>query len=149
MVAALKLIQRQKAEKIGIIDLDQHYGDGTHDIIEKKRLKTIRHYTFGGLSISSRNADEWLKQLPHDLEKFQDSEVIFYQAGGDPHIDDPLGGVLTTEQMAQRDWIVFRTFREMGIPVVWNLAGGYQKPLEKVLSLHETTYKLATGGSYE
>ena len=27
----------------------------------------------------------------------------------------------------------------MGVPVVWNLAGGYQKPLARVLEIHRNT----------
>ena len=70
-------------------------------------------------------------------------DIIFYQAGADPHINDPLGGSLTTEQMRKRDELVFKTFSKLGIPVVWNLAGGYQDPIEKVLALHKTTYEIA------
>lgn len=29
----------------------------------------------------------------------------------------------------------------MDIPVVWNLAGGYQTPLRKVLDIHDNTMK--------
>lgn len=143
MVAALSLLVRGHAERIGIVDLDMHYGDGTADIIRKRDLKTIVHYTFGAQGVYAQNASQWVNGLVRELEKFKDCDVILYQAGGDPHIDDPLGGVLTTEQMAKRDEIVFEVFRSMGIPVAWNLAGGYQSPLDKVLALHETTYKLA------
>jgi acetoin utilization deacetylase AcuC-like enzyme len=66
---------------------------------------------------------------------------VLYQAGADPHVDDPLGGFLTTAQLAQRDWRVFSGLRESGIPVAWNLAGGYQKPLAKVVALHENTMR--------
>lgn len=73
---------------------------------------------------------------------WRDVDVFFYQAGADPHIDDPLGGSLTTHEMKMRDELVFRTAWELGKPVVWNLAGGYQQPLEKVLELHQTTYEI-------
>ena len=69
--------------------------------------------------------------------------MILYQAGADPHVDDPLGGMLTSSQMYERDKLVFETARERGVPVVWNLAGGYQTPIEKVLELHLTTAKLS------
>jgi acetoin utilization deacetylase AcuC-like enzyme len=67
------------------------------------------------------------------------ADVLFYQAGVDPHVDDPLGGIMTTEQLAERDRIVYETCREMGVPVVTNLAGGYQRPVEKVVGLHVNT----------
>ena len=52
--------------------------------------------------------------------------VLLYQAGADPHIDDPLGGALTSSQLARRDTIVFDGCRVLGLPIAWNLAGGYQ-----------------------
>ena len=55
--------------------------------------------------------------------------------------EDPLGGCLSTEQMRQRDRQVFESFK--GKPLVWNLAGGYQKDasggIEPVLALHRNT----------
>jgi acetoin utilization deacetylase AcuC-like enzyme len=64
---------------------------------------------------------------------------MLYQAGADPHVDDPLGGVLTNEQLRMRDRIVFRTAIKLSIPVAWNLAGGYQSPLRKVLDIRDAT----------
>jgi acetoin utilization deacetylase AcuC-like enzyme len=54
-------------------------------------------------------------------------------------VDDPLGGYLTTEQLLERDRLVFRGAALHGIPVVWNLAGGYQDPVEKVVAIHANT----------
>jgi hypothetical protein len=34
-----------------------------------------------------------------------DCDVLLYQAGADPHINDPLGGWLTTAQLRERDRI--------------------------------------------
>ena len=39
--------------------------------------------------------------------------------GGTSHVEDPLGGFLTTEQLALRDWRVFAGLRERGVPVAW------------------------------
>jgi hypothetical protein len=58
-------------------------------------------------------------------------------------VKDPLGGFLTTTQLRKRDAFVFRTLATMGIPVVWNLAGGYQKKpdgsIPAVLEIHDNT----------
>jgi len=62
-----------------------------------------------------------------------------YAAGADPHIEDPLGGWLTTHQLAERDRLVFEMAHERRIPVAWNLAGGYQSPLRRVLDIHDNT----------
>ena len=53
----------------------------------------------------------------------------------------PLGGWPTTRQLHERDRLVFETAAELGIPVAWNLAGGYQTPLRKVLKIHDNTMK--------
>lgn len=50
---------------------------------------------------------------------------------------------LSLKQLKTRDEVVFSTFYDLGIPVPWNLAGGYQDPFEKVLDIHKTTYEIA------
>lgn len=143
MVTALKLRKDHPKIKIGIIDCDQHYGNGTDNIISKLSTTWIKHYTFGNEGISPMNAERWLVDFASEVKSYKGFDVIFYQAGGDPHILDPLGGTLSTEQMRLRDEILFSTCSQMGIPVAWNLAGGYQDPLERVLELHKTTYEIA------
>lgn len=134
MIAAIQLIL-DGHKKIGILDCDMHYGDGTEDIIEKLNLsKKIRHWTFGG-----HRSESFLNDLENIVCMFKDYDVILYQAGADPHINDPLGGVLTSEQMKLRDKIVFETAKKIKVPVAWNLAGGYQDPLRKVLDIHDAT----------
>jgi hypothetical protein len=59
----------------------------------------------------------------------------------DVHVDDPLGGVLSTEEMIERDRLVFGAARSTGTPIAWNLAGGYQEPLERVIALHVNTMR--------
>jgi acetoin utilization deacetylase AcuC-like enzyme len=75
------------------------------------------------------------------VKGFVDCDLLMYQAGADPHVDDPLGGFLTTEQLTRRDEIVFSVARTLGIPVVWNLAGGYQEPVYEVLKIHNNTMR--------
>jgi hypothetical protein len=38
--------------------------------------------------------------------------------------------------MIERDQIVFEAARGSETPIAWNLAGGYQTPLSKVVDLH-------------
>jgi acetoin utilization deacetylase AcuC-like enzyme len=75
------------------------------------------------------------------MKRFDGCDVLLYQAGADPYIDEPLGGWMTTEQMAERDKIVFETAKKMEIPIACNLAGGYQKDIRKVLDIHYNTMK--------
>lgn len=67
-------------------------------------------------------------------------DLILYRAGADPHVDDPLGGVLTSAQLRQRDRRVFEIARGLGIPPAWDLAGGYQRGgrtgIDPVIAIH-------------
>lgn len=156
------------AKWVGILDFDQHFGNGTEDIIRKLDLKFVRHWTLGASNVVAdkerpvRGQKGWqprggwrvgpkqvkaarfLKDLPKLMRReFGDCDVLIYQAGADSCVDDPLGGRFTRAQMRARDRIVFRTARKMGLPVAWNLAGGYQDPLRKVLDLHDATMQEA------
>lgn len=142
MIAAFLLWRDYAISKIGIIDFDAHYGDGTADIISsvKGASDVIEHLTFGAFAENGMNFNLWLDRLEADLiERFNDCNILFYQAGADPHIEDPLGGFLTTSQMKRRDEIVFKVAKKLNKPIVWNLAGGYQNPLQKVLDIHNNT----------
>ena len=139
MIAAQKL-RYDGVQKVGILDLDCHYGDGTDQIIWRLRLENdIVHYSFGREIIEERNAEQWLSALPGIIAGFAKCDVVLYQAGADPHVNDPLGGVLTTEQLYERDFLVFKHLKDLKVPVAWNLAGGYQKPIRKVLDIHDNT----------
>jgi len=147
VVTAQKLKFETKCERVGILDLDNHYGNGTDQIIGRLKLDYIEHFSGGASYHSEKQAETFLKMLPTIMhEKFKGCDVLLYQAGADPHINDPLGGWLTTEQMAERDRIVFEMALEMGIPVAWNLAGGYQVEkdgsIPKVLEIHNNTMRV-------
>lgn len=132
--------------RIGILDIDEHYGNGTDEIIEFHNVPGIHHYTFGAPSGDGRlrrgDAEKWLARLPAIVRGFEGCEIVLYQAGADPHTDDPFGrGILSTPQLAERDHIVFAVLKTLGVPVVWNLAGGYVSPLRKVLDIHDNTMR--------
>ena len=141
MVTAMALHANGKASRVGILDFDQHYGDGTDNIIDHLGISWVNHYTAGRHFHFQAEAGRFLSAIPGLVAAMQDCDVILYQAGADPHIDDPLGGWLTTEQLHERDRLVFEAAAELGIPVAWNLAGGYQTPLRKVLEIHDNTMR--------
>ena len=142
MVTAIELFTKRNI-RVAILDFDQHYGDGTDDILSTLGYQDkIVHYTSGG--DREGTALGWevykrtrLKGLLYTVSKGTD--LVIYQAGADCHVDDPLGGWLTTEQMKERDDLIIGFLRKRGIPVVWNLAGGYQADLQKVIQLHMNT----------
>lgn len=136
MVSALHMARL--GFKVGIVDFDAHYGNGTDEILDrtkKNHRSLIKHWTFG-LNPYKFGFDKFRKML----EEMGDTcNVILYQAGADPHKADPLGGYLSTDELQIRDEMVFRIMKKANVPVVWNLAGGYQTPIKKVLDLHTNT----------
>ncbi|MGZ3422030.1 MAG: histone deacetylase [Polyangiales bacterium] len=140
-VTAAALHEEDSVRTIGILDADFHYGDGTAEILANREW--VRHVTIGADYTEPAHAEPFLEALPSIVESMRGCDVLLYQAGADPHVDDPLGGFLTTEQLARRDAIVFRATRAMGLPIAWNLAGGYQRDehggISKVLAIHENT----------
>jgi acetoin utilization deacetylase AcuC-like enzyme len=141
MIAIVLLKNEKLIESAGIIDFDMHYGNGTEDIINKLNIDYLQH--IGSSDIIALAEDNTIDRddLSNKLNAFKKCSVLLYQAGADPHINDPLGGKLTTEQMIMRDRLVFTFAKENKIPLVWNLAGGYQNPIENVIDLHENTLK--------
>lgn len=136
MISAALLIKEFPDIKIGIIDLDAHFGNGTVEIIERLGLD-IRHYTITDYIHELKKKSQFEK-----MQEFSDRDMIFFQAGADAHIDDPIGGGLTTEELMVRDRTVFEYAKTKNIPLVWNLAGGYQTPVSRVIVLHMNTVKI-------
>lgn len=144
MITALAMKAAGLVERVLILDCDQHYGDGTQDIIETVGVDWVTHVTHGGgLPGSYRNRSEMLAMIRQHVPAFAERGLVLYQAGADCHVDDPLGGFLSTEEMAERDRLAFSLAVQHRVPLVWNLAGGYQRDrrgtIEPVLRLHRQT----------
>ena len=139
MVAALNLT----GVRVGLLDLDAHDPDGVLDIVAQLGLSIPILHGKGTPAIAER----WLQKLPALIvEAFIDCDLLLVQLGADPHIDDDLGsGWLTSDQLRRRDAAVLRVCRAIRLPVTWNLAGGYQKPFENVLRLHDATMRACAG----
>ena len=146
MVAAMAAL-KAGAKKIGILDLDEHYGNGTDNLIRHHKLETkIVHHTAGAMDWPKDNSKvhgnpyfAWLKLAMKDM-RAEGVTLIIAQLGADACIDDPLGGNLTEFQLAYRDKMVFDFCAENNIPLAWNLAGGYQTDeagtIQPVLDIH-------------
>lgn len=148
IVAARKVINEGLCSKVAILDCDAHYGDGTDDIIMHRKLEDqIHHWTYGAHwgRAGRFNQRRFLRQVNAFLTQAAKAGVglVIYQAGADPHINDPLGGDMSTAEMRERDAFVFNRCMELGLPVAWNFAGGYQRDAEgridAVLELHRAT----------
>ncbi len=137
MIAAARLRAEGAVNRVAILDCDMHYANGTVHIIRRLGAADwVEHITAPhGYKRTPRLLDE----LPGIIARFAGCDLVLYQAGADPHVDDPYGGYLTTEQLAQRDAIVFAECRRLGLPIAWTLAGGYQDDLDKVIEIHLNT----------
>jgi acetoin utilization deacetylase AcuC-like enzyme len=157
---AVRLLQQQKTvRKSAIVDLDVHQGDGTARILrcdanlfifdiyceDNFPLKKIR--TDLGIGLPEGTTDgAYLQQLAQHLPRvFQfKPDLIFYQAGVDPLQGDTLGRLsLSHEGLKERDRAVLKSCREVGIPVVVTLGGGYAKPLSETVKAHMNTVRVA------
>ena len=106
---------------VGILDGDAHYGDGTQQIIDKLGLDIIAHRTVGADFPVGQPVSGYIDWWHDAVEEMRGLDVVLYQAGADPHEQDPLGGQVSSTMLALRDRLVFE-----GLPnVAWNLAGGY------------------------
>lgn len=164
MVSAAKFLDEKGGfgMKFAIVDCDHHYGNGTDDILNKMQtiMTTVNkqlilgrvvgpfyHASFGSMYQKAYQSVLYLRafeRLRDELEAFK-PDAILYQSGADVHVDDPYGGLLTEEQMYERDVKMFRIAKDLKIPLAWNLAGGYQVDFDgsigKVLKLHLNTFK--------
>jgi acetoin utilization deacetylase AcuC-like enzyme len=152
IVAARRMLADGDARRVAILDLDMHYGNGTDEILEQLGSDGIAHFTAGSTYHRREDAAPFLRRLPEIVAQLcagaaQRADVLLYQAGADPHVSDPLGGWLTSAQLRERDAIVFETCLGLGVPVAWNLAGGYQRGADggigPVLAIHRATMEEA------
>jgi acetoin utilization deacetylase AcuC-like enzyme len=140
MVTAFKLLRVGQVKKVLILDLDQHYGNGTDEIKRTLSIgKKVVNATFGRWYGRPSDAQQYLARLRVAAKRFPEFDLILYQAGADLHVDDPLGGVLDSDQMRERDRVVFEAARRSRVPIAWNLAGGYQDPVSNVVRIHVAT----------
>ena len=162
-IAAAQLL-KGGAKKVAILDCDAHHGNGTEDILKRVPglKKQVLHYTRGSVHYRgpADEAQAFLDYLPKLLAgwKTRGVEVVLYQAGADPHVDDPIGcRFLTTAQLHARDTVVFSTCSRLGLPIAWNLAGGYQEDhslpwpqsIRKVLDIHDNTLRACAAAFLE
>lgn len=121
--------------KILILDFDGHWGDGTEDILKRRLplLDCVEHMGRDRPFLTSRATDQALREI--DLQR---PGLVMLQAGADSINGDPFGvGYFTRQAWVLRDKLIFQQCKNLGIPVVWNLAGGYNGK-ETIMAHRET-----------
>ena len=152
-VASNRLIAEGDARRILIVDLDVHQGDGTasltagRDDIFTLSLHAEKNFPVRkarssldiGLpdGIDDNGYMEMLdKHLPAMIRDFC-PDLVLYQAGVDPHVDDKLGRLaLTDTGLTTRDRYVVREARSRGLPIASALGGGYGDDQREVAARH-------------
>lgn len=82
--------------------------------------------------------------LPGVLNEAQ-PDVVFLLAGADPHEGDRLGRMkLSFAGLERRDAMVLQACREVGLPVVVTIAGGYGRSIADTVAVHVATARIAS-----
>lgn len=155
--AGLQLLDSDIVRKVAIVDLDAHQGDGTWQLVQNDArfgIFDVSGTDWVGERESGRavmrvvsDAEGYRRAvalLPRFLDRFQ-PDLVQYQAGMDCHEEDLAGGIpgVGASLLASRDRFVIETVVARRIPLVIDLAGGYQ-PNERTVSLHLGTIRIAT-----
>ena len=136
-LAAYELWKYRKLRTL-IVDMDFHRGDGCEEMISMHQMEGYCDYMQSDHTHVHPDLAKFRAELERRIAIFN-PDAIFYQAGADMWIGDPLGGSLTMLELYQRDLIVFHLAKLHGIPVVCNLAGGYAENYEHTLQIHMNT----------
>ena len=152
-VAALAMVEQQAAQRVLIVDLDVHQGDGTASILRNQP----NIFTFSmhcGKNFPYRKAQSDLdielpigtadnaygQQLQQVLTQLLDEwrpDLVLYDGGVDPHRDDRLGLLaLTDAGLYARDRWVLSHCARLGIPVACVIGGGYDEDLDRLARRH-------------
>jgi acetoin utilization deacetylase AcuC-like enzyme len=163
VAVAARVLQARGIERIAIVDLDVHHGNGTAFIFERDpRVFTfsmhqqLNYPVFkprGALDIGLADGVDdrmFLSALDGALPAVMATrpQCVFYLAGADPYEDDQLGGLgLTKGGLRLRDRAVIGAAALAGAPLVIVLAGGYARRLEDTVAIHAATIEEAAGAA--
>lgn len=159
-IAAKWLLDEKKANKILIIDLDVHQGNGTAEIFEKNnQVFTFSMHGENNYPLKKEVSDldiplidgikdkEYLYLLEKNLDLILTNytpDFLFFQSGVDIIETDKLGRLgVTIRGCRQRDEIVFRYAKELGVPIVASMGGGYSPQIKYIIEAHANTYRAA------
>lgn len=159
-IAANYLLHQGIVQKVLVIDLDVHQGNGTAAIFkDDPRVFTFsmhgRHnYPFhkekSSLDIGlddGTDGNTYLALLRENLNAILENVqpcIAFYLSGVDVLETDKFGKLqLTMDECAQRDEFVFRTLRTHSKPVAVSMGGGYSPSVKDIVTAHCNTFRLA------
>ena len=147
-------------ERVAVVDLDVHQGNGTADIFSSDpsvftfSVHAAKNYPFRralsslDVDLPDGSADDVFLHaldvhLPQVISGFQ-PDIVVYLAGADPYLDDRFGRLaLTKDGLRARDERVLRACSDAAIPVVITMAGGYGRNTADTVDIHVATLSVA------
>ena len=156
-VAAKYLTTRGLANKILIIDLDVHQGNGNSEIFKsdnqvftfsmhaKVNYPAKKSVSDLDIELEENLEDrEYIDILKNNLKYLNEEEFdfVFYIAGVDIHYNDRLGKLKISDNgIFERDELVIDNFFSNKIPICGVLGGGYNEDFNKLVELHSSLHK--------
>ena len=159
-IAANYLLKNSLAQRIMIVDLDVHQGNGTAEIFRnEERVFTFSMHAENNFPFRKEQSNldiglaegtvdaVYLNLLMQNLKFAIDSfkpDFIFYLAGVDVLGTDKLGKLnLSIAGCKERDELVLRYCRKLGLPVQVSMGGGYSPKISDIVEAHCNTYRIA------
>lgn len=159
-IAANYLLHRKLAERILIIDLDVHQGNGTAEIFnDNTSVFTFSMHAENNFPFRKEksdldvglpdgiNGEDYLDLLSNYLEQVMiahSPDFIFYLSGVDVLKTDKLGKLqLTIQDCMDRDYLVLSRCVKSRIPVQVSMGGGYSPNVKDIVDAHCNTFKVA------
>ncbi len=159
-IASNYLLDNGLVNKILVVDLDVHQGNGTAEVFRNEdRVFTFSMHGEKNYPLRKEQSDLdiglpdgadddlYLSHLSNTLPMLIDMvepEFIFFQSGVDVLATDKLGRLgLTIQGCKQRDKIVFEHCKNNNIPVGVSMGGGYSESIAVIIEAHANTYRLA------
>jgi acetoin utilization deacetylase AcuC-like enzyme len=157
-IAAKALKADHTIQRALVVDLDVHQGDGTADCLrDEPDLFTFSMHAEKNYPVRKipsdldiglpdhMEDDAYLDVLRSHLPRLLDAiepELVFLNAGVDPHRDDKLGRLaLTDEGLRRRDSYVIEQARSRGIPMVTVIGGGYLTDIDALARRHAIAFE--------
>ena len=159
-VAAAAMLQSGRVRRVLIVDLDVHQGDGTAAIFAgNPAVYTFSMHCAANFPFRKQRSDcdidlpvglddeGYMRVLREVLPGLLDEvrpDLVFYDAGVDPHQDDKLGKLaLTDAGLYQRDSFVIDTCVARGLPTACVIGGGYDADHDRLAARHAIMHQAA------
>lgn len=159
-IGARYLQDKGLAEKILIVDLDVHQGNGTAEIFHNDpSVFTFSMHGKGNYPFKKEESDldialengcddatylSILKDTLPNLIVAEQPDFIYYLSGVDVIASDKLGKLnLSIEGCKARDRFVLQTCKDHNTSVMCSMGGGYSPDIKTIIEAHANTFRLA------